>query len=200
MKSTDRPSPMPRCAQGPWPLARWGALLGGFSLLLVSAPSRAEDSARVRAEANLKSLTALTAEQSVIGPLLTRAKKALERADSARRANDTAHGSQLEALALELTDAANDLVRTHAAEQQGTAAQQKALDLETRVVRARALVEQGAARRGRASERLQTVEAEKGKPAPSKAGKKPAAPPGATPPATAPAPAKAPVPSTGAKP
>jgi hypothetical protein len=164
--------------------------------MTVASRGAAEESARVRAEATLKVLSALPQQQSVVLPWMARAKKALERADGARRGGDAAHGSQLEALALELAETASDLVRTNTAETEAAAAEQKALDLETRVVRARALVEQAAARRGRASERLRAVEAEKGKP-PSAAAKAKRVP-AATSPATAPAPAKPPV--SGSKP
>lgn len=162
----------------------------------VAAPAAAEDSARTQAEASLKSLGAEAKDKELVAPLVARAQKALERALGARRSGDHAHGSQLEALALELTDAAKDLLRTHAAETAAKNAEEKAVDLETRVVRARALVEQAAARRGRASERLRAIEAERGKPAPatSKAKKVPAA----TDPATAAPPPK--VPLSGSKP
>ena len=191
MKSTEASS---LAGLGAWPPGRLGvSALALAALVALAAPAAAEDSARTRAEATLKSLDALPKEKELISSFVARAQKALERAASARRGGDQAHGSQLESLALELAEAASDLVRTHAAEAQAADAEQKALDLETKVVRARALVEQAAARRGRASERLRAVEAEKGKPAPasSKAKKVPAA----TDPATAPAPAKAPLPA-----
>ena len=159
-----------------------------------AAPAAADDSARAEAESSLKSLDAEAKSKELVAPLVARAQKALERALAARRSGDQAHGSQLEALALELASAAKDLVRTHAAEAAAKASEEKALDLETRVVRARALVEQAAARRGRASERLRAVEAERGKPAPatSKAKKVPAA----TDPSTAAPPPKVPLPGS----
>jgi hypothetical protein len=181
-------------------------------VLAVAAPVRAEDSARTRAEATLKSLEARPQDKALVASYVARAQKALERAASARRAGDQGHGSQLEALALELAEAGADLMRTHAAENQATASEEKALDLETKVVRARALVEQAAARRGRASERLRAVEAEKGKVAPAASGKankvpaatdpKTAAPPAKSPlpAAKTPAPAATPKPAGGAKP
>jgi hypothetical protein len=150
----------------------------GLAGLGVTAPTRADESPRARTEAALAALDADPAAHKLTEPVIARARQALERAANARRGGDHAHGSALEALAAELADAAADLVRTEHAEAQANAAQQKALDLETRVVRARALVEQAAARRGRASEKLQSVEAERAKTpaAPSKAGaKKPTA-------------------------
>lgn len=182
-----------------WPGSAGRRVALALSLLAAEAFARsaaAEDNARLRAEATLKGVEAQSKEKELVGPLVARARKALERASSARKSGDHAHGSQLEALALELSAAAEDLLRTHTAEATAKSAEQKAIDLETRVVRARALVEQAAARRGRASERLRAVEAERGRAAPASSKTKKV--PAATDPATAAPPAKTPV--SGSKP
>ncbi|HET9931798.1 MAG TPA: hypothetical protein VFQ35_13950 [Polyangiaceae bacterium] len=189
MKSSEAPSPSRHWTGSPCRVLALLLALGSSGTFAL--PAAADDSARAQAEASLKGLDAEAKDKELVAPLVARARKALERALGARRSGDHAHGSQLEALALELTDAAKDLVRTHAAEVAAKSTEDKALDLETRVVRARALVEQAAARRGRASERLRGIEAERGKPAPatSKTKKVPAA----TDPATAAPPVKVPV-------
>jgi colicin import membrane protein len=96
-------------------------------------------------------------------------RSALERAANARRAGDQRHGSELEALALELSQSAVDLVREKQAQGRVDETEQKAQAAETRVMRARALVEQTAARRGRAAERLRELELEKANPTPGAA-------------------------------
>jgi colicin import membrane protein len=121
----------------------------------------------------VRELEAQTADRALLGPSLARAKHALERAANARRSGDHRHGSELEALALELAQGAVDLQREKRAQTQVSETEEKALAAETRVVRARALVEQTAARRGRAAERLHELETEKAKPSAPDAKKAP---------------------------
>jgi DNA repair exonuclease SbcCD ATPase subunit len=137
------------------------ALLGAASF---SAPARAEEGVRVRAERIVHELEAKKTDLATLQATLDRARQALERASNARRAGDHLHGGELEALALELAESAADLLRAQRAQTQVTEIERKAVDAETRVLRVRALVEQTAARRGRAAERLHEVEAEKAKP------------------------------------
>jgi colicin import membrane protein len=132
-----------------------------LAMLFSSLPSRADEAVRSRAEGVIRELEARKQDEPLTSGLLRRAHQALERATNARRAGDSVHGSELEALALELAETARDLTRAVAAEREVNELEQKAIDAETRVVRARALVEQTAARRGRAAERLELLEAEK---------------------------------------
>lgn len=149
------------------PASALGAVL--LALGLASAPAHAEEGARAQAERIARELGAQTANRALLGPLLERVRSALERAANARRAGDQRHGSELEALALELAQSAVDLVREKQAQGRVDESEQKAQSAETRVLRARALVEQTAARRGRAAERLRELELEKANPTPGAA-------------------------------
>jgi colicin import membrane protein len=160
-----------------------------LALGLCASSARAEDSARARAERIARALESAAADRVVVAPVLARARHALERAANARRAGDHRHGSELEALALELAQSAADMQREKVAQTRVSEMERKALDAETRLVRARALVEQTAARRGRAAERLRELETEKAKPS---AGAKPKAAAAAKPAATSPMPSAKP--------
>ncbi|HWA77822.1 MAG TPA: hypothetical protein VG937_36045 [Polyangiaceae bacterium] len=149
------------------PVSALGAAL--LAIGLASAPVHAEEGARAQAERVARELGAQTADKALLAPLLDKVRSALERAANARRAGDQRHGSELEALALELAQSAADLVRERQAHRRVDEAEQKAQAAETRVLRARALVEQTAARRGRAAERLRELEAEKANPTPGAA-------------------------------
>jgi len=158
------------------------ALAGATSLAaLASADDRAD------AGAALKELEAVPASASLTREMLDQAKSALARADGARSSGDQTHGAMLEALALEWTLSAKELVRTAKVEREVVALQKKAGDLETKAVRAQALVEQTVARRGRAEEKLRELETGT------------AAPAAAAAPAPAPAPAAAPAPAPSPK-
>jgi hypothetical protein len=88
------------------------------------------------------------------------AKRALERARGARAAGDEAHARMLDGLALEWAETARDLERAAAAEAVATAIAQKLAEEQTQAERARALLEETQARRGRAAAELARVEAE----------------------------------------
>jgi hypothetical protein len=88
------------------------------------------------------------------------AKLALERAHGARAAGDEAHARMLDGLALEWAQAARDLDRAAAAERAAQAVGQHAYDVQTKAERARALLEETQARRGRTAAELARVEAE----------------------------------------
>ncbi len=149
--------------------------------MLSQAPAHAEESLAARSERLIAALDAQAELKDVVSPLLARARKALERAKNARRAGDHHHGSELEALSVELAESATDLARVHRTEREVGEIERKAADAETRVVRARALLEQAAARRGRAAERLRQVEAERSAaPAPTSNDKSRPVIPGAT--------------------
>ena len=87
-------------------------------------------------------------------------KVALERAHGARAAGDELHGRMLEGLALEWAETARDLARAAVAEQAAQAIGKKAYEVQTQAERARALLEETQARRGRAAAELAHVEAE----------------------------------------
>lgn len=109
----------------------------------------------------MQALSADAAQQQLTGALLARARHALKRARSARQAGDQTHGTQLEALALELLETTRALVLAVQAERALGTLEKRAADTETRAVRAQALVEQTAARRGRAAEQLKALQAQK---------------------------------------
>jgi colicin import membrane protein len=139
---------------------------------------------RAAADAQLRELEATPETRSLAKDAIARGRNALERARRARSAGDHPHGGELEALALELAESGRDLVRTAKAEQTLTELETRTRELEARAVRARALVEQTVARRGRAAEQLARARAER---AASPAGrtKAPTGQPAARPPAAA---------------
>jgi hypothetical protein len=157
-------------------------------VMLSQSPVLADESLGARAERILKELSALTELKPVVEPLVARSQQALERAKNARRAGDQHHGSELEALGLELAESARDLARVQRTERDVGEVERKAVEAETRLVRARALLEQAAARRGRAAERLQQAEADKKQTPTSAADKTRPVIPGATDKKTAPRP------------
>lgn len=150
---------------------------------------------RAAAEAELAKLEASPEPRALAKDSIRRSRHALDRAKRARSAGDHRHGAELEALADELAQTGKDLVVTAKAEQALAELETRRRELEARTVRARALVEQTVARRGRAAEQLARIQAERAptaaspsataKPAPAKAAPaaplKPAPAPSATP-------------------
>jgi hypothetical protein len=88
------------------------------------------------------------------------AKHALERAHGARAAGDALHARMLDGLALEWAETARDLDRAATAERAAQATGKKAYDAQTKAERARALLEETQARRGRAAAELEHVQSE----------------------------------------
>jgi colicin import membrane protein len=139
------------------------------SVLVLSAVTGLAPEARAQgraggsagAEALLVQLEAIPEDRALAKDLIARSRRALERSRKARAASDHRHGAELEALALELAETGRDLVRAAKAERALSEIEGKTRELEARAVRARALVEQTVARRGRASEQLQRVQAER---------------------------------------
>jgi len=86
---------------------------------------------------------------------LEHAKESLERAHGARAAGDAAHARMLDGLALEYAESARELLRAAAAEQAAASAADKAREASVRAERARALLEETQARRGRADAELE---------------------------------------------
>jgi hypothetical protein len=134
---------------------------------------------RAAAEALLVQLEAVPDDRALAKEPIARSRQALERARKARAASDHRHGAQLEALALEHAETGRDLARAAKAERTLGELEAKTRELQARAVRARALVEQTVARRGRVAEQLERVEAERAaRTAPPANGKaKPAAAP-----------------------
>jgi hypothetical protein len=87
------------------------------------------------------------------------AKKALERANGARSAGDVRHAEQLEALACEWALVARDMIRTGQAEADAGGVELQLGDATVRAERARALLEEAIARRGRALAELENLDA-----------------------------------------
>jgi len=125
------------------------------------------------------SVAALTAE-----PVLA-AKRALERADSARMAKDIRQAELLEGLAREWAETARDLVYAAKAEAEANQIETRAAQVGVQAERQRALLEEAIARRGRAEAELTRLGPDAGVPAPRSS---------ATPARPRPAPAPAPAP------
>lgn len=96
----------------------------------------------------------------VVAEPLGQAKRALERAHGARMAGDREHARLLDGLALEWAETARDLARAVATEDAALATARKAREVEVQVERARALLEETQARRGRAAAELERAEAD----------------------------------------
>lgn len=97
---------------------------------------------------------------AVVSSPIATAKKSIERGHGALAASDPAHARLLFSLALEWAETARDLERAAAAEQVADTTAKSANDAATKVERARALLEETQARRGRAAAELSKVEAE----------------------------------------
>jgi hypothetical protein len=100
----------------------------------------------------------------VASDTLAKAKDALRRADQMRKSGDNAHGALLEQTALEWATASELLAKTARSEKQLLELQSKTTELETKVFRAQALIEQTVARRARAEEALRKLEQKPVKP------------------------------------
>jgi hypothetical protein len=143
------------------------ARVAPLSLLWLSQAALAQPVAdrHAAAEALLTQLEATPETRALAKDQIKRGRHALERARRARASGDHTHGVQLETLAVELGESGRDLLRTAKAEQSLSELETRTRELEARAVRARALVEQTVARRGRAAEQLSRVQAERAPPA-----------------------------------
>ena len=131
-------------------------LLGTLTNLAVSAPD-----ARAQAAAILAELAKKPDAQRVASESIAKAQAALKRAEQMRASGDQKHGAMLEETALEWATASQLLDKTAGAEKQLATLQSQTTELETKVFRAQALVEQSVARRARAEEALRKLD-EKG--------------------------------------
>ncbi len=128
-------------------------LLGSLTQLARSAPD-----ARAQATAILAELAKRPDAQRVASESISKAQDALKRAEQMRASGDQKHGAMLEETALEWATAAQLLDKTAGAEKQLAALQTLTTQLETKVFRAQALVEQTVARRARAEEALRKLD------------------------------------------
>lgn len=146
-----------------WKVAPWQAggllLVSTLSALALSAPDP-----RAQATQLLDALAQKPDAQRVAADSIAKARAALKRADQARSSGDQKHGAMLEETALEWASAAELLGKTASAEKTLTDLQQRTTELETKVFRAQALVEQTVARRSRAEEALRKLDEKGAKP------------------------------------
>lgn len=131
------------------------------SAVLAAGVAASADDPRAQTTTILAALAERPDAQRVAEASIARANAALRRADQQRAAGDQAHGAQLEQTALEWATASELLDKTAQAEKQLAELQTRTTELETKVFRAQALVEQTVARRARAEEALRKLD-EKG--------------------------------------
>ncbi len=141
------------------PIRRVASLALAASLLTggLAFATRAGDD-RAQAQATIAELEKSPAEARLAHEAITETKRALGRADDARAANDEKHAPELDALAREWAETGRDLVRAAEAEKRLTDLQRELSDVETKASRARALLEETVARRGRAQAKLEELE------------------------------------------
>ncbi len=120
--------------------------------------------ARAQATAILARLDKRPEAVRVAEASMSKAKDALRRADQQRAAGDQPRGAMLEQTALEWASASELLDKTAQSEKRLAEVQSRATELETKVFRAQALVEQTVARRARAEEALRKLDEKGAKP------------------------------------
>jgi hypothetical protein len=118
-------------------------------------------------EATLDALSTDRTHAAVVQVPVAKAREALARAKSMDAAGDAPHARLARALAHEWTRTAEDLVRAAVLEDKAMAAERSLDDLATKTVRSRALLEETAARRGRALAALEQLEKEPPPPPPT---------------------------------
>jgi chromosome segregation ATPase len=158
------------------------ALLG---VLALATPALSEvHGPRQQAQQLISELEAKTEQRSLVDGPLTRARAALNRANQARHQKQLEQASVLERIALGWAQLGQLLVKTATLEADAAKLETTQNDLDTRLKRARALLEETLARRARAQETLKKLE-----PPPPAAAAPAAAQPAATQPAAGAAPA-----------
>jgi hypothetical protein len=138
------------------------ALLAVIALGIVAVGNASADQPEGRAGVE-RILAEIDRDSGVDAASLTKrpaeeAKKALDRASGARSAGDVRHAEQLEALARQWALLARDLRRTALAEADAGALDQALGDAAVQAERARALLEEAIARRGRALAELEKLD------------------------------------------
>jgi hypothetical protein len=130
----------------------------------VTVLALAADDPRKQTESILASLAKKPQAERVASDAIGKANAALRRAEHLRALGDQQHGAMLEQTALEWASAAELLDKTARSEEELRALQTKTTELETKVFRAQALVEQTVARRARAEEALRKLDEKGAKP------------------------------------
>lgn len=144
-------------------LRRFGPFLLLLAPALAGVALAAEDP-RAQASALLAKLTQKPDAARLASDSIAKGQDALKRADQLRGTGDQKRAGMLEQAALEWAQGAELLDKTAAAEKQLAEAQTRTTELETKVFRAQALVEQTVARRARAEEALRKLDEKGGKP------------------------------------
>jgi hypothetical protein len=124
----------------------------------VAGAAFAAPDARARAAEILAALAKKPDAVRVASDSIEKANDALRRADQLRASGDHKRGAMLEETALEWASASEQLDKTAQSEKQLAELQTRTTELETKVFRAQALVEQTVARRARAEEALRKLE------------------------------------------
>jgi len=120
--------------------------------------------ARARASSLLAALAKKPDAARVASDSIEKGTDALRRADQLRASGDQKRAALLEDTALEWANASELLDETAQREKQLAELQTRTTELETKVFRAQALVEQTVARRARAEEALRKLDEKGGKP------------------------------------
>lgn len=132
----------------------------GVALASSALAQPASDKATV--EQILATAGSSSADAALLKAPLDEARKALGRADGARRAGDIAHAEMLEGLAREWAETARDLARAASIEADAGALETSASQASLKAERARALLEEAISRRGRAEAELEKLSASAG--------------------------------------
>jgi hypothetical protein len=103
-----------------------------------------------------------SADAALLRAPLDEAKKALQRAEGARKSGDVPHAELLEGLAREWAETARDLARAATIEADAGALETSAAQANLRAEKARALLEEAVSRRGRAEAELEKLSADAG--------------------------------------
>ena len=143
-----------------WP-AGWVVLaVVGVALVPVAFGDQLSD--RAIAVQILAAAGSSSAEAALLRTPIAEAKKALDRAEGARKSGDVPHAELLEGLAREWAETAKDLRRAAATEADAGALETAAYQAGLRAEKARALLEEAIARRGRAEAELEKLSANAG--------------------------------------
>lgn len=128
----------------------------GFALLLSTAfaYAAANHASSQQARKQLAALEESAEHRRLAAEPIARAEDALKRAEDARAAGDAGHAALLNELGLEWANTARDVVRSAELEAKAAAVEKQARDVETKAVRALAIVEEAVARKGRAQDEL----------------------------------------------
>lgn len=140
-------------------LAHGGGALGGPPLEVPKPPpGDGQKALEVLKDVEAKAIDERS--KKIVADATTKSRKALERAHGARTSGDAEHAKQLDGLALEWAETARELLRAAAAEQAAAKSADESREASQKAERARALLEETQARRGRAEAELERAMAE----------------------------------------